>query len=303
MFLMSDRWIAPAPMLAQIARRLAAALAPPAQDYVPLLVQDRVVGWITPQRAHRLAGWPKVFHVSAARVECAAELATPASRTAAFAAVARTLAEENALTTWRDERYGVYGRPDEAPLFEIERAAARYFGVHTFAAHANGVVAEKKGWLMWLARRSPTKPIDPGLLDNLVGGGVAAGTTPAETLVKEAWEEAGIDAGAARAAHLAGDVHICRDQPDGLQHETTYVHDLWLPSDFVPVNQDGEAVQHRLCAPDDVLAVLTTDDITADASLVIVDFLIRHGNLPAHDPSLATLEGLRHRSTSLALPG
>ncbi len=43
---------------------------------------------------------------------------------------------------------------------------------------------------MWIARRSPTKPIDPGMLDNLVGGGLAAGLTVAQTLVKEGWEEA-----------------------------------------------------------------------------------------------------------------
>jgi len=300
---MSDRWVAPAPMLARIAHRLTAALAAPTREYLPLLVQDRVVGWITPQRARRLAEWPKAFHVSATRVECAASLATPASRTDAFEAVARTLADEDALTAWRNERYAVAVQPDEAPLFEVERAAARYFGVHTFAAHANGVVASGERWRMWLARRSPTKPIDPGLLDNLVGGGIAAGSSPAATLVKEAWEEAGIEAGVARTAHVAGAVHICRDQPDGLQRETIYVHDLWLPSDFVPANQDGEAVQHRLCEPDEVLALLATDDITADASLVIVDFLIRHGDLLAHDPSIATLEALRHPSTSLAPPG
>jgi len=286
-------------MLARIARRLASVLAPPERGYLPLLVQDRVVGWVTPARARRLEGWPEVFHVAPNRIECAPSLATSATRTAAFADVARTLAEENALTAWRDERYAVTGRPGEEPLFEIERAAARYFGVLTFAAHANGVVSDRQGWLMWLARRSPTKPIDPGLLDNLVGGGIAAGATPATTLIKEAWEEAGIDVPAARAS---GQVHICRDQPDGLQRETIYVHDLWLPPDFVPANRDGEAVDHRLCAADDIIAVLATDEITADASLVVVDFLIRQGNLPAHDPSFPALESLRHRSTSFAAP-
>jgi 8-oxo-dGTP pyrophosphatase MutT (NUDIX family) len=212
--------------------------------------------------------------------------------------VARELAKENALTTWRNERYAVAASPNETPLFTIERAAARYFGVHTSAAHANGVVADGAGWRMWLARRSPTKPIDPALLDNLVGGGIAAGADAAATLVKEAWEEAGISASAARTAYAAGAVHICRDQPDGLQRETIYVHDLWLSPDFLPVNQDGEAVEHRLSTPDEVLAPVATDDITADASLVIVDFLLRHGHVAAHDPSFAALDELRSRSIS-----
>ena len=53
---------------------------------------------------------------------------------------------------------------------------------------------------MWIARRSPTKAIDPDLLDNLVGGGIAAGQSVPTTVVKEAWEEAGIPADARRAS-------------------------------------------------------------------------------------------------------
>jgi hypothetical protein len=64
------------------------------------------------------------------------------------------------------------------------------------------------------------------------------------------------------------------------------------------VNQDGEAVEHRLCVPDDMLAVLAADDITADASLVIVDFLLRYGHIAADDPALAALHALRHPRVS-----
>ena len=291
---MSDRWIAPASMLGAIALRLHRVLARPAPAYVPLHVAGSAVGWLTPERARRLRGWPAYFEVRAHGVEVAASLATCARRTAAFAEVARALAAEDALSAWRDERYAVAAHAGEAPLFELERAAARYFGIHTCAAHLNGLVGSGERWRMWLARRSPTKAIDPGLLDNLVGGGIAAGSGVADTLVKEAWEEAGIDVALARSAKPAGEVRICRDQPDGLQRETIHVHDLWLPADLVPENRDGEAVEHRLCAPDDVLALIATDEVTADASLVIVDFLLRHGYVARDDPSFAALDAIRH---------
>ena len=73
-----------------------------------------------------------------------------------------------------------------------------------------------------------------------------SGNRSRSTLVKEAWEEAGIPPGVASAAARAGEVHLCREVPDGLERETIFVHDVWLPADFVPACQDGEAVEHRL---------------------------------------------------------
>lgn len=291
---MRAQWIASPAATARIAARLAGVLAAPAAAYEPFLVENRIVGWVTPERAQRLARWSEVFARSELGVQCAPRLHTTEARTAALAGVAQALSAEGALTAWREERYAVAAEAGAPPLFELERAAARYFGIHTFAAHANGLVGAEGGWRMWLARRSPTKAIDPSRLDNLVGGGVAAGTTFAGTIVREAREEAGVGEDIAGHARCVGVVQICRDVPEGLQRETIYVYDFWLPPDFVPVNEDGEVTEHRLCRPEEVLAVLAADDITGDASLVIVDFLLRHGCVAADDPSFALLQALRH---------
>jgi len=289
---MHDRWLAAPTATARIATRLARLLPAPARAYVPWIVEGHTVGWIIPERAERLAEWRDVFRRSARGVELAPTLDDALSRSAALDGVARTLSSEGALTTWRAERYAVAPHEGGLPLLELERAAARYFGIHTFAAHANGVRNGDR-WRMWLARRSPTKPIDPGLLDNLVGGGIAAGADATTTLIKEAFEEAGIPPDLAAQAKPAGAIDICRDRPDGLQRETIHVHDLWLPAEFLPQNQDGEAVEHRLCTPDEVLAIVASDDITADASLVIVDFLLRHGHVAPGNPHYAALDALR----------
>jgi 8-oxo-dGTP pyrophosphatase MutT (NUDIX family) len=261
--------------------RLAAALAPPSAPLVPLEADGGRVGEVTAARALRLAAFGDVFAYDGARLRFAAPLADPASRTAALGPVVRTLAAEGALTAWRDERY-------DAGAFEVERAAARYFGIATRAVHVNGLVEGPSGTAMWIARRSPAKAIDPGMLDNLVGGGMPSGATVVDTLVKEAWEEAGIDAATARQARGAGIVRIRRLQPDGLQHETVHVHDLWLPRDFRPANQDGEAVEHRQVPLEALPALLANaegpDVLTADASLVALDALLRLGAIDADDP-------------------
>lgn len=264
-----------------IDRRLSDALAPPSAYYLPFAIGDAPVGWVTPARAMRLAAFTAIFRMSNAVIRFVPGLDSAEQRTAAMAQVAATLAREGALTAWRDEQYPVAPELGARPFFLIERAAARHFGVRTWAAHVNGLVARGDGPRMWFARRSATKSIDPSQLDNLVGGGISEGATVASTVVKEAWEEAGIDRGVAEHAQPCGALHIRRDRPDGLQIETIFVHDLWLPAEFVPANQDGEAVEHR-CVPLAEAARLIAitsglDIVTADASLVVADCLARHG--------------------------
>ena len=196
----------------------------------PWVVDGHVVGALDPPRALAVARFTDVFAVGAGTVRFAPHLSDAASRTAAAASVARTLADEGRLSAWRDERYAVGADPGGTPLFLLERAAARFFGIRTFAAHVNGTTRRNGNTAMWIARRSPHKAIDPGLLDNLVGGGIAAGASVAHTVVKEAWEEAGLPAALARTARLVGTLEIRRAQPDGLQLETIFVHDLDLPT-------------------------------------------------------------------------
>ena len=281
-----------------ILARLESALAAPARDYVPLRVGSATVGWLDADRAARVGQFAGVFTADGEGVAFVPALRDSASRSAALADVTATLAAEGALTPWRNELYAVAPTFGGAPWFLVERAAARYFGVHTWAAHINGVVRGASATTMWLARRSADKAINPGKLDNLVGGGVAAGASIRETLIKEAWEEAGIPARVATRAVPADTVHIWREQPDGLQSETIYVHDLWLASDFVPANQDGEASDHRLVSLPEVARLIGLaggpDEVTADASLVVLDFLLRHGAIPPASRSRPALQRWLH---------
>ena len=230
-----------AALLDRIVRRLAVVLAPPMGEMWPWVVDGRVVGALDPPRALALARFTDVFAVGAGTVRFAPHLSDAASRTAAAASVARTLADEGRLSAWRNERYAVGADPGGTPLFLLERAAARYFGIRTFAAHVNGTTRRNGATAMWIARRSPHKAIDPGLLDNLVGGGIAAGANVAHTVVKEAREEAGLPAALARTARPVGTLEIRRAQPDGLQLETIFVHDLDLPTDTVPATRTARS--------------------------------------------------------------
>lgn len=119
--------------------RLAAALAPSARRYRPLLVDANIAGWIDDARAERLARFGDVFVVAEDAVEFVNNLADEPARSSAIAVAAATLHREGALSAWRNERYDVGPALGAAPWFRLERAAARYFGVHTWAAHVNGL--------------------------------------------------------------------------------------------------------------------------------------------------------------------
>lgn len=287
-----------ASILAAIEARLLRALAVPAVHYRPLVVGGMALGLLDDDRATRLAKFDSL-RLTSETVTLDPALASCDARSAALAEIARALRDEGALPAWRDELFAVAPEFGEAPLLLIERGAARYFGVRTWAAHVNGIVHREDSTLMWIARRSPQKGVDPGLLDNLVGGGIAAGFRVDRTAVKEAWEEAGIPAPLARAARPAGVVHSRKPTVDGLQRETIFVHDLALPSDFIPANQDGEAVEHRLVELDEAARMIAQpagpDEVTLDASLVVLDYLVRSGTLQPDQPAYCGLAALLRR--------
>jgi len=182
-------------------------------------------------------------------------------RTDASGPVVEALAREGFIPGWRNERYRIAG------LFEIERAAARPFGFTTQAVHLNGIAGDR----MWLARRSPTKQIDPGMLDNLVAGGISVGFSAETTLVKEAWEEAGIPAELARGATASGTISVLREVAEGVQSEVVSIYDLELPEGFQPHNQDGEVSEFRRLT----FSAIEREVLTYEAALVAQDYLKR----------------------------
>ena len=283
-----------------IRRRLDAILAPPQGNFRPFMVDGIAVGWVDAARARRLAEFADVLVVEHDQIGFVDGFVLPAMRTEAMERVARALSAEGLLSAWRNERYAVVREFGEKPCFDLERCAARYFGIRTFAAHVNGLVRTPGGTRMWLGRRSPHKAVDPDMLDNMVGGGVATGVSIAATVIKEAWEEAGISPAIATSAQPAGALRICRAHPRGLERETVYVHDLWLDPDFTPAGIDGEVVEFRLETLPAAGSLATNcsgrDVVTADASLVIADCLVRHHVIAAGSADHAALDTLRRVS-------
>ncbi|CAJ0889846.1 NUDIX hydrolase [Ralstonia flatus] len=270
------------PRIQRIRDGLAARQAFDADTLIPWIVAGQRVGWLSRERASLLARWPQWFDVSTQRVDLQETLANEAARTAALAEVIARLAEDGHVRGWRDERFAVNTGWGTPTLALIERAAARFFGIRTYAAHMNGLIAgaDDAGPALWLARRAETKPIDPGMWDNLVAGGIGHGFDARGALEKECWEEAGIGADLAAQLVPCGTLDVLREVPEGIQCETLFAFDLTLPDSFVPANQDGEVAGHLRASPDAALDIMADFAMTVDATLVTLDALARLGPSP-----------------------
>lgn len=265
--------------------------------YLSLRVDDAEVGLIRPELARILEEFADVFVVGSDHVRLAARLTGEEMRTRAVDEVLRRLAGRGVIRGWRDEPYPVRSGDVGPTLFTIERAAVPLFGVRACGVHLNGFVRGADGLSMWIGRRSRRRPVAPGKLDQLVAGGQPANLGVRDNLAKEADEEAAIPLTLAAAAVSVGAISYRTERPEGLRNDVLYLFDLELPADFIPHNKDGEIAEFFLWPLEKVIRqVRDTDEFKFNCSLVVIDFLIRHGYLGPEEPDfLALIEGLHCR--------
>ena len=185
--------------------------------------------------------------------------------------IALTLNRAGCVPRWRDELLDLW-TADGQTIGAIERGVVRPLGALTRAVHLNAWSADGG---LWVARRSLTKPTDPGMWDTLVGGLIGLGEPEPLALERESFEEAGLT-----VDDLAGRTPIRtvalmqRRLPEGYQRELVLTSECVLPTTAVPENQDGESMTIECLAPQTVLKMLEHGDFTVEASLVILEDLI-----------------------------
>jgi 8-oxo-dGTP pyrophosphatase MutT (NUDIX family) len=142
-------------------------------------------------------------------------------------------------------------------------------------------VPRPDGLHVWIARRAADKQLDPSKLDHIVAGGVPAGLTPAQTLIKEAEEEAAIPASLACHAVPVATITYAMERSEGLRRDLLHCYDLTLPGDFRPRPADGEVEAFELWPIERVArTVRETDDFKFNVNLVLIDLFQRRGMIP-----------------------
>jgi 8-oxo-dGTP pyrophosphatase MutT (NUDIX family) len=249
---------------------------------IPFLIGDQQVGWVRGDIAASLDGMEGIA-LASGRVALTDQAALPS--------ITRALSERG-VYRWRGEAFDVRARPDGPALARIDRGAIPTFGIQATGVHVNGLVRRGDGLHVWVARRAMDKLLDPGKLDHIVAGGVPAGLGPAETLVKEAAEEAAIPADLASQAVPVGVIQYAMERPEGLRRDLVHCYDLTLPADFTPHAADGEVAEFELWPLARVVeTVRDTDDFKFNVNLVLIDLFLREGVIagPEAETLLATI--------------
>ncbi|KAK7841705.1 nudix hydrolase 20 [Quercus suber] len=256
-------------------------------EFLPFVIEDQIAGYIHNGFANHLRRFKDVFIFPqdssyggriGSHVTLHPMLRTPDDRTNAVGDVVKFLGEE-LIPGIRNELYPVTSSFGAPIFFSLERAAAPYFGIKAYGVHMNGYVDKDGQKLLWIGKRSQMKATYPGMLDHLAAGGLPYGIACGENLVKECEEEAGIPKSISK--EYKRDVLFC--------------YDLKLPASFRPENQDGEVDSFKLIPVTHVANVIQrTQFFKPNCSLVIIDFLFRHGYMsPEHFGYLDLLQSLR----------
>ncbi|KAG4438998.1 hypothetical protein IFR05_005514 [Cadophora sp. M221] len=186
----------------------------------------------------------------------------------------------------RDEKYSIVGA--KFPI-GIERSASSLFGIVGQGVHMTVYTRTKSGLKFWIPQRNLGKSTYPGMLDNAVAGGVAAGEKPFECLVRESSEESGIPEHYIREHAMAGGTvawfNISDSRAGGeiglMNPGVLFVYDLEISEDAVLKPVDGDIHAFHLMDVGEVKTSIEEGKFKPSSASVMIDFLVRHAIITA----------------------
>jgi 8-oxo-dGTP pyrophosphatase MutT (NUDIX family) len=248
------------------------------QNFAPVFYNNQVIGCISPsclvfiqellEQDHS-----EFFFIQVTKDSLILANASSQDLSLELKILAELLRTKKVFSHWRNENFS-FLREDLHEAFQLERAAFRGFGFMSHAVHVNGY---SENGLLWLATRSDTKTVDPGLLDNMTAGGVSALETIQTSVIRELWEEAGVTSNQLKNLYPIGSIEIRRPLlPNEVHHERVFTFDLIVNEGWIPSNNDGEVYHFQKYALEEIVNLIFEEKMTQDAAVVTADFILRH---------------------------
>ena len=243
-------------------------------DFLPWFCGEQLLGHLSVERARLLAHHLHHTRLQPKRLDWDVSNWSVDARSDALQRVLLTLRDAGHLLGWRNELFSFLKTDSNAPLLHVERAGFYFLGMRSDTVHINGMTLDGR---MWVARRSASKTVDPGLLDNLCAGGLAAHEVAIQAVQRELYEEAGLRLQASHSLCYAGMVCVGRVRDGGWHEERLRVYNLLLANDEQPVNQDGEVQEFQLLEAQEIARRIVGGQFTPDAAAAIGQGLLTPG--------------------------
>ncbi|OTB03516.1 hypothetical protein M426DRAFT_23676 [Hypoxylon sp. CI-4A] len=293
--------------------------AVPGETYYQLFLpnDNQPHGYLLPETVQKMP-WTSHFEVkhdvprSVTVLDSSKGQDTPAAVNAAFAELINICIEKNlfhVIDGMHSEPFSILSA--KYPV-HMERFASALFGIMARGAYITAYTKAADGQIkLWVGRRAKHLYTGAGKLDGTVAGGIKADSTPFETLVREADEEASLPEALVRARTTStGAVTYLGVTGADFPGEKglvvpiiNYVFELELPADVVPKPNDDEVEAFYLMTVPEVQKALLNDEFKADSAAVFIDFLIRHGVITAdNEKDFIELNQRLHRRLPFRTP-
>jgi len=263
------------------------------KDKIPLVVDHQRVGQVRREYVEYLLS-SNIFQLEEGVLGLIPSLKKFDQRNKALRGFAKKVYFDGLSNRFMNENYPLISQGN-APVALIDRSISTLLGTLSFGQHLNAYVMTDEGMKMWIGRRAYNNPHHAGKLDHLVAGGLPYDITPRENLIKECYEEAGMERSLATQAKSVGLVSYHYEYELGGKPDIIYCYDLELDRGFVPHCTDGEVEAFYLMPLEEVADIVkNTDEFKTNCNLVIIDFLVRHGFITVEDRDyIEIVQGLR----------
>ncbi len=252
--------------------------------FVPFFIEGKRYGWIKKENASILSSKTKLFDAHGDGLSLPSKFTGFKDRSNALMEATLVLCEHIGKPL-RNEMYPVVENFEDEPLAQLDRVAVPWFGIRAWGIHVNGYVRKDDALYLWIGKRADNRQVEPGKLDNMIGGGNPIGISVEQNLCKEAKEEAGMDASLALTAKRIGTLNYKLELPDGLRADSLFIFDLDLPETFTPTNTDGEVAEFKLMPISEVAKIIReTGNFKFNCGMIVADFLMRCGFIPPEHP-------------------